>query len=100
MNRAGGLVACGSAEMLTSVTCSPCARAGRRTSFFLPDSAEADSSSPSSYAARKPGKVTTVPLALNSALRPSLASAMSLIVVVAIFASAIWEATVRFQISS
>ena len=51
-------------------------------------------------AARKPGNTMTVPDALNSASLPFVAVAPILTVVVAIFASTICEATVRFQISS
>ena len=47
-----------------------------------------------------PRKVITVPLAENSASRPSLLVAPMRIVAVVPFASAIWLATVRFQIKS
>ena len=48
----------------------------------------------------KPRKVITVPEAENSATWPVVASPASLMVAVKPLASAIWEATVRFQISS
>ena len=59
--------------------------------------AAASSSRLSSYAARKPGNVTTVPLAVKSVATPSEVVAARRKVVVATLASVIWEAMVRFH---
>ena len=108
MNRGGGEVWCPSAVRSVAEIASPCASCGSRASsppVPLPADGAASSayrslSRPSSYAAMKPRKVMTVPDAANTAARPSLVRAPIFTDAVDPRASAICEATVRFQISS
>ncbi len=101
VKRGGGLVSWPSAPTDRVSTGSPAASCGSRRSSSRASSAAARSSSrPSSYAARKPRKVMTVPDADSSTSRPSSSVAASRTVAVEPEASAICEATVRFQISS
>ncbi len=105
VKRGGGDVRCPSAVRSEADRGSPSFMAGRRASPF--DSSAVDesvsyreTSRPSSYAARNPRNVMTVPDAENRTSVPSDAVAPRRTDAVCPRASAICEATVRFQISS
>ena len=101
VNRGGGLVSWPATSRSRTSSRSPTVIAGSRRSASRSASEDTRSSSrPSSYAARNPRNVMTVPLAENSATRASDAVAASRTDAVEPRASAIWLATVRFQISS
>mgnify|MGYP002738639314 CR=1 FL=1 len=92
--KGGGSVKCWSARMSVSGTTSPWLRAGRRR-LASSSSSLLRLSRPSSYTARKPGSTTVVPVARK------LASATGKLTdTVSSVAWIIWQATVRFQISS
>jgi hypothetical protein len=94
--RGGGDVSWPFATGSDGVSAWPSASCGRRSSSL---SASRSSSRPSSYAARKPRTVMTVPLAENCASRPPAASPTTTVAVEPV-ASTIWEATVRRQMRS
>ncbi len=101
VKRGGGLVSWPSASTLERVDRVADRHLRQPAVLLAASSAAARSSSrPSSYAARKPRKVMTVPEAESSTSRPSASVAPSRTVAVEPVASAICEATVRFQISS
>lgn len=93
-----GLVAWPSTVISSAVSASPSATCGRRRSRS--SSSAFGSSAPSTYAFMKPWKVIVLPDALNSASRPSAARPPIFTVTEFPVASFIWEATVRFQMSS
>lgn len=92
------LVAWPSTDMSSADSGSPSATCGSRRSRS--SSSAFGSSAPSTYAFMKPWKVMVLPEAENSAFRPSLERPPILTVTLLPTASFIWDATVRFQISS
>ena len=94
--RAGGLVLCPSAVTSTGDSVSPLSTSGSGRS----SESVSPSSTLSTYAFKKPWKVITLPVAVNSPASPLLAVASTRIVTLRPSASRIWDATVRIQISS
>ena len=99
VKRAGGLVSCPCGSSARSSTVSPSEKFGNRRSSS-PSCTARSSSRPSSYAARKPRNVITVPDAPNSAVSFAFESPAIRSETVCPCASYICEAIVRIQISS
>ena len=98
MYRAGGLVSWPSQVYSLTFTDCPKVIAGKRLSAL--SSSLFSSLTMSSYAAKKPAKVMTEPLARKIVALPSLVCASKSTRICNFLASAIWDATVRFQIKS